>query len=520
MSFRFRFNKKQPPSQPINLEKNWFKRVFGDKAFIKACAKLFFPAIIEVIIVTSVNYFDSFFLAAFTPDSLGAAAKTATVIASQLIFVPTIMFISIASAGGIMAAQYYGKRDYLRFKECINFMLLSSLISNIIFITVFIVIPLEIVGLMSGAEIVDTTDPLAVKNFQITNQLAATYLRYQSLTLIPYLFTFIMAVAYRQDNSPIIPMIATVLAVITNIILDPILIIYVAKNANEAVMYVALATVIARALAALFLLTITLIRKDKPYYFFNHIKIRKDIVKAIFINGWQIFINEILFAVGTVILATFFLRYNQTHRDAIATVNLIVQFTTLIWPGAATVVAVLVLAKLGANKIDEAKNNTKKLMSWSIVVGIVLAIILLILSFFVNEVLNPPAANSKEAILKAEQTVVIAKYLEWIVASTILLQAPSAVIYFCVRGGGSKWLLCIDTLTIVIWIIFIGTITNVNISANLDERIHPVLLFFMIESQYIFKIIASILIWKYTKWANNLANKDSKKEKGVNHVQI
>lgn len=518
MSFRFNFNKTQPPQQQNNFEKNWFKRVFGDKAFIKASAKLFFPAIIEVIIVTSVNYFDSFFLAMFTPDSLGAAAKTATVIASQLIFVPTIIFISIASAGGIMAAQYYGKKDYLRFKECINFMLLSSLISNVIFVLIFMLIPLEMVGLMSGAEIVDTTDPVAIKNFQLTNQLAATYLRYQSLTLIPYLFSFIMAVAYRQDNSPLIPMIATILAVITNIILDPILIIYAAKSADEAVAFVAVATVIARSLAAIFLLIITLIKKDKPYYFFNHLKIRKEIIKDIFINGWQIFINEILFAVGTVVLATFFLRYNQSHRDAIATVNLIVQFTTLIWPGTATVVAVLVLAKLGANKIIEAKDNTKKLMNWSIIIGIVLAVILLILSFFVNEILNPPAANTEEAILKAKETVIIARYLEWIVGFTILLQAPSAVIYFCVRGGGSKWLLCIDTLTIIIWMIFIGIITNVNVSANLNERIHPVLLFFMIESQYIFKLVASILIWKYTKWANNLACKNTKKEKGINYA--
>lgn len=55
-----------------------------------------------------------------------------------------------------------------------------------------------------------------------------------------------MGIVYWQDNAVIVPLIGTIIAVSTNIILDPILIIYAAKDANQAVMYVALATLAAR----------------------------------------------------------------------------------------------------------------------------------------------------------------------------------------------------------------------------------------------------------------------------------
>lgn len=68
---------------------------------------------------------------------MGALAKTATVLANQLIFVPTIIFMAIAAAGGIMASQYYGKNNIHKFKECINFMLLCSLAAKLIFCDYF-----------------------------------------------------------------------------------------------------------------------------------------------------------------------------------------------------------------------------------------------------------------------------------------------------------------------------------------------------------------------------------------------
>jgi len=108
----------------------------------------------------------------------------------------------------------------------------------------------------------------------------------------------------------------------------------------------------------------------------------------------------------------FYTRYSQDHRDAISTVALIIQFTNLIWPGAASTVAVLVLANLGANKHDLAKENTRKLINWGMIVGISLGIILLVLSSFVNKLLNPPLDYTEQGLKHAAYTATIAMYLE------------------------------------------------------------------------------------------------------------
>ncbi|MDU4142116.1 MATE family efflux transporter [Ureaplasma parvum] len=521
---RFDFFKKSQKIKP-----NWFINQFGDKIFMKTAAKLFFPAILEVIILSSVNYFDSLFIALFTPENMGTAAKTATVLATQLMFLPTIFFYSIVAAAGILAAQYYGKKDYLKFKETINFMLLFSFIVVMIFIVIYMAAPLQMIQLYSGNNLDVSASEEAKRIYDLTNHWAASYLRWQSLTLIPYMFSFSLATAYRQHNNAIMPLISSSIAVTVNVILDPILIKYCAVTPFEAILFVAIATIVARSIDALIMLILTLFRKQYPYYFLNYLKLSKKVVKLIFIHGWQVLLNEILFSVGTTIILMFYTRYSQDHRDPISTVALIIQFTNLIWPGAASTVAVLVLANLGANKHDLAKENTRKLINWGMIVGISLGIILLVLSSFVNKLLNPPLDYTEQGLKHAAYTATIAMYLEWIVIMVVLTQGPYSVIYFCIRGGGSRWLLTIDCLSTFIWLIIMGCITHINVPEDYNDRLHVVLLFFIMESQNISKLIMAIIIFKKTKWAQNLVDEekeitneinDDKKEKNKQIIKL
>ena len=86
------------------------------------------------------------------------------------------------------------------------------------------------------------------------------------------MFTFSIATAYRQHNNAIMPLISSSIAVLVNIILDPVLIKYCATRPFEAILFVAIATIIARCIDAGIMLVLTLFRKSYPYYFFNHLK--------------------------------------------------------------------------------------------------------------------------------------------------------------------------------------------------------------------------------------------------------
>ena len=64
------------------------------------------------------------------------------------------------------------------------------------------------------------------------------------------MFTFSIATAYRQHNNAIMPLISSSIAVLVNIILDPVLIKYCATRPFEAILFVAIATIIARCIDA------------------------------------------------------------------------------------------------------------------------------------------------------------------------------------------------------------------------------------------------------------------------------
>jgi len=99
------------------------------------------------------------------------------------------------------------------------------------------------------------------------------------------MFSFSLATAYRQHNNAIMPLISSSIAVTVNVILDPILIKYCAVTPFEAILFVAIATIVARSIDALIMLILTLFRKQYPYYFLNYLKLSKKVVKLIFIHG-------------------------------------------------------------------------------------------------------------------------------------------------------------------------------------------------------------------------------------------
>ena len=118
-----------------------FKKIFGDKQFIKKALKLFFPAIIQNIIITAIAYVDNFFLATYTPQSQGLDAKTATILATQLLYLPTIFTVAVCYACSVYSSQYLGNKNYHKFKETTNYMILGSVILNIPFLIIYLTFP-------------------------------------------------------------------------------------------------------------------------------------------------------------------------------------------------------------------------------------------------------------------------------------------------------------------------------------------------------------------------------------------
>ncbi|MCV3734333.1 MATE family efflux transporter [Ureaplasma miroungigenitalium] len=499
-------------------KQNFWTKHFGTKEFAKIICKQFFPTVINFIILTIIPMVGSFLLAAFNVGSHGTEAKTAAILAIEVMFLPVILMTAITSMGATLGAQYYGRKDFVRFKETMNFSIFVGLITAVVITIIAMSIPNQLIALFSGSKLKDNATPEQIASFKLTNELAASYLRIVIASLIPFIVSFTFATAFRQDKATFWPLISSSVALAINIILAAILVKVFEHDYYNATMAVAGCTLIARFSNALFLVILSLFKKTRPYYIFNHLRISKLVFKQVVKVGWQIVINEFLFALGTTVILGFMLNYYSDKRDSIATVSLLIQFIALMWPGSAAVTAVVVTAELGAQRNDLAKQNARRLINWSFIAATLLSIIILILSTFVNQLLNPPTDDSIAAKERAEAIVKTATYLEYVLLVRVMFEFPFAFMYSAIKSGGSKFLLAMDILSVVIWMIIIGLMTNVNVDPNNKYNIY--LLFFIMYAENIFKFALGWIIFSKTKWNKTVIHTEEGLNENTTNKQV
>lgn len=479
------------------------KQIFGDKQFVRTALKLFFPAILQNIIISSIAYVDNFFLATYMPNNQGLDGKTATILATQLLYLPMIFTVAVTYACSIISSQYRGKGDYQRFKEAVWYMIIGSFIINIAFMVAYIGFPQWSVNLYAGSVNNLSSTDVDVNSFNKVNQWSALYLQYAMIAQCFYIFSYPLATANRQDSKPIIPLFGSIAAFVLNCILNPILLILVAKTEEQAIVYVAYATIASRFLDLLIVLIFILIRKKAATFIFAINGLSSEVLKRIFRFAWHVAINEIVFSIATILISLFLYKYYPSIRAAISTATLIAQFTKLIWPGTSTVVAVLVLGFLGRGEIEQAKINAKRIIALGVVVSFILASILFIVSWFINPVLNPPASTSEIDVKKANEVVELARYLEWILVVEVAFLGAYAVMNNCLRGSGRIAIAISDMIIMTSWVIMFALISQY----AYNPKIPIILTFALVETSWLVKLIVAAIMFNKINWARNIINK-------------
>ena len=77
------------------------------------------------------------------------------------------------------------------------------------------------------------------------------YLQYAMIGEVFYAFSYPFAIAHRQDARPAIPLLGSIAALCLNCILDPVLMILVAKTPKQAILLAAFSTIASRGTGVL-----------------------------------------------------------------------------------------------------------------------------------------------------------------------------------------------------------------------------------------------------------------------------
>lgn len=457
------------------------KRFFGDRAFYRSVLAIALPIMIQNAVSTFVNLLDNLMV-----GSLNTEAMSGVSIVNQFVFVFNISIFGAIAGAGIFASQFFGRGDYDGMKYAFRAKLIFSTLISVIGIGVFIALGDTLIAsfLHSGTE----------GDLELTAALAKEYLTYIIIGLFPFAISISYASTLREAGETVVPMISSLTAVLTNCVLNAILIFGLLGAPAMGVAGAAIATTVSR-FVELFILVIWSHSHAERCPFikglYSSLHIPATLMKQLIIKSAPLLINEIFWSIGITVKNQCYSTRGLDVVAALSIVSTIVNFLTVAYMAVGTSVGIVVGAKLGAGQIEEAKDTDRKMITLSFIIGLcITALQIAIAPIF------PMAYNTTDSVRSLTSELLV------ISALALPFNSVSLAAYFTLRSGGNAVAAMLYdsmyTWVVILPVLFVFTyLTSMNI-------IYLFIVASIVES---LKALLGLLMLKNGKWAKQIVIK-------------
>lgn len=455
--------------------------LIGDRAFYKRVLKVSIPIMIQMGITNFVSLLDNIMVGALGTESMSGVS-----IVNQFVFIFTLLIFGAVSAAGIFTAQYFGGGDIDGVRYTFRFKMLVNLGAGILGVAVFSLFGDVLINLFLHEG--ESTGDLALAFSE-----AKRYLTYTVIGLIPYSLSQVYASTLRETGEQIVPMVASVAAVITNLIFNLLLIFGYLGFPALGVAGAAIATVIARFLEFFILVVWTHAHKERAPFIvgaFRSLYIPAALVKSVVLKGLPIMVNELLWSFAITMRNQC---YSTRGMDALAATSIsstVFNLFAVVHMSMGSSIAILVGNKLGAGEIEEAKEDDKKMIAFSVAIAVVMGAVL----FAVSPLL--PRMYDVEPSVRE-----IATYMLIVSAVMMPVYAFAHASYFTIRSGG-KVLITFLLDCGFMWVVIVplalalAHLTSMNIY----------LLYAICQCAEILKVVLGAILLKKSNWACRLVD--------------
>lgn len=356
-----------------------FKLDKENKNFYKLLFSLCIPIIVQNLISSSVNVVDTVMI-----SSLGESSVASIGVANQFFFLFNMTLYGITGGAGIFISQFFGKKDVNNIRSVTGLSVILAFIISCLFFIPALLMPKLIINIFSH-------DPEVVK-------LCIQYFSIIAFSYPVIALSTVFSMGARGVRNPKLGMICSTIALGTNIVLNYGLILGNLGLPALGVKGAAIATVIARVLELVLIVSyVYFIKRDYILRFkLSDIKrIKVDFLKTFIAKSLPILLNDSLWAFGTVLYSV---AYSQAGTSAIAasqiatsTGNFFIMTSVCVANGA----AIMLGNELGADNIDKAISYSKKFSVLVSLTGLLFGLLLIInipllLKIFnVSEALSP-----------------------------------------------------------------------------------------------------------------------------------
>lgn len=435
------------------------------------------PVSIENMIYSLMNFIDVFMVGKENVAlGLGTAAVAGLGFANQVFMIFIVSLFGLNSGGGILAAQYYGKKDYKNLKKCLGITITVGLLFSFLFFLMGLFIPEKIIGIF-------TSDPKVLK-------LGANYFRIIALIypLIGLGYSFNMQLRAIGKNQ--YSLYSTIIGLCINLVGN-----YLFINGNlgfpaMGVVGAAIATVIARIVSIFYLIYI--IYKNKLPMAGNFQELFKlswgFIAKALKIS-LPVFGHEIMWVTG---VSMYVIIYGRIGTEATAAIQVVKSISNLVFTlvfGLSSGTAAIIGQEIGAGNEENAYKYGVELLKISLVIGTAVALFVYAICPVVLILMKVDSA-----IYPLARQIVFSEGILIIIKTTGTL----FIVGVLRAGGDTLWTMFADLIPLWTFAIPLTYIAGLKLGL-------PVALVYLCSgSDELLKMPFCIQRLKSRKWINNL----------------
>jgi len=348
--------------------------LFNDKIFYKNLFTIAIPIIIQNFINSLVNMMDTVMI-----GRIGTVEIAAVGVGNQIFFFYTIVLFGVSSGGAVFTAQFWGKNDLAGIRRTTGLCLLIAVAISGLFTAGSLWAPERMIGLYSR-------DPALIAA-------GAAYLHTLSGAFFPFAVSFVLTLIMRSVERVRLPMVATIISLFLNVVLNYFLIFGVGPFPALGVVGAAAATVIARWAELTILLVVAYRKKYVMTGSFRELfGFRIPFVRRFFQIALPVMINELIWSAGITMQNIIFA---QTSTDAIAAFSITTTVSQLTWVffiGVGNGAGVLIGKKIGEGADGTAREYAFRIAGFAPLSAAILGLLLVPLSWTLPFLFNVDAA--------------------------------------------------------------------------------------------------------------------------------
>ncbi len=455
------------------------KDIIGSKEFYAKIIAITVPIIIQNAVTHIVNLLDNVMV-----GRIGTLEMSAVAIVNQLLFDFSLCIFGGMAGIGIFATQYAGAKDNDGVRHCFRAKIVLGAVLLVLAFTIFLIFPKQLISIY----LAEGTLPADVS---ATISFALTYLKIMLIGLIPFTVSQIYATTLRETGETRMPMIASVAAIVVNVIFNYFLIFGKFGFPRLGVAGAAIATALSRFVETTILIIAVRVKREKYPFMKGALKslyVPKQLTRGVITKGLPLLVNEALWSIGMAMLLQ---SYSVRGLQVVAAANIANTANTLfsvVYLSMGSAIAIVVGQNLGANEIKEASRNAWRLIILSSLTCLVMGSLLALLAPYIPQMYN------------TEQEVRgFATSFLYVVASIMPIEAFAHACYFTIRSGGRTGItFAFDSLftwgVSVPAAIILANFTNVPI----------VLLFFIVKFLDAIKCVVGAILVKKGIWIKNI----------------